>query len=268
MNENNIFEGIPSLGDTQGTQDYVAQMNQPEMPQPQVPPMLQPKEDNTPQENPAQSYNQEQVNQILEQNRQLQAQMQQFQAQMAQQNQVQAQRMQQQNAQRSQNTSSPQQQAIIMELVRRGVPMERIQAALNQGSQNDALINRINGIENQLREQAYVQARDSFVDKMTTFGDKFGLSEEELVQFADTALNNFGVNLADTKNVEAVEAVFRMIYPDQYAIRMQRINGAGASRIYGGANFAETPRMVSEKAMDDYVNAFLKGAMPNQYRQK
>lgn len=263
MNENNIFEGIPSLGDTQGTQDYVAQMNQPAQQEPQIPPMLQPVEDNTPQENPApQGYTQDQINQLIEQNRQLQAQMAQFQAQ---QNQFAQQRVQPQPAQQSQSTYTPQQQAIIMELVKRGVPMERIQASLRQGAQNDALMNRLNSVENYLKEQAYAQARDAFVDKMTTFGDKFGLSEEDLVQFADTALQNFGVNLADAKDVEAV---FRMVYPDQYAIRMQRINGMGSSRIYGGANVTETPSMVSDKAMDAYVDAFLKGAMPNQYRQK
>lgn len=267
MNENNIFEGIPGLGDAQGTQDYVAQMNQPEVPQPQIPPMLQPMEDNVPQDNPAQGYSQEQINQILEQNRQLQAQMNQFQAQLAQQNQMQAQRMQQQQqfAQRSQNAYTPQQQAYITELVRRGVPMERIQAALNEGAQNTAIMQRLSGMENYLKEQEYNRQLDAFVDKMTTFGDKFGLSEDDLVQFANNALNNYGINLADAKDVEAV---FRMVYPDQYAIRMQRINGVGASRIYGGANFAETPRVVSEKAMNDYVEAYLKGAMPNQYRQK
>lgn len=267
MNENNIFEGIPALGDAQGTADYVAQMNQPQEPQAQIPPMLQPQpqpEDNAPQGNPApQGYNQEQINQILEQNKQLQAQVAQMQAQ---QNQFAQQRMQpQQNAQQSQNRYTPQQIAIINELLSRGVPMERIQAALSQGAQQNAMAARIANIERTMQEQAYAQARDNFVEKMTTFGDKFGLSEEELVQFANVALEDYGINVADTKNVEAV---FRMIYPDQYAIRMQRINGAGASRIYGGANVADTPRMVSNKAIDDYVDNFLRGAMPNQYNKK
>lgn len=268
MNENNIFEGIPSLGDTQGTADYVEQMNQPQTPQYSIPPMLQQNqpEDNAPQDNPAPQnqggYTQEQINQILEQNKQLQAQMQQIQAQ---QNQFAQQRVQpRQNAQQSQGAYTPQQQAIIMELVRRGVPMERIQSALNEGAQQNALNARLANMEKYLQEQAYNQAKDAFVDKMTTFGDKFGLSEEDLVQFAQTAYDN-GINVADVKDVEAV---FRAFYPDQYAIRMQRINGAGASRIYGGANVTETPRMVSEKAMDDYVENYLRGTMPNQYRQK
>lgn len=270
MNGNNIFENIPSLGDVQGTADYVAQMNQPEVQQPELPRVMQQMQQDQggqePQGNPAQGYTQEQINQILEQNKQLQSQMSQFQAQLAQQNQAQRVQPQQQNQyQRSQNAYTPQQQQIIMELVRRGVPMERIQAALSQGAQNNALANRVNDIERFLQEQVYNQARDAFVDKMTTFGDKFGLSEEDLVQFADNALQNFGINLADAKDVEAV---FKLVYPDQYAIRMQRINGAGASRIYGGANIAESPRMVSDKAVDAYVDAFLKGAMPNQYRQK
>ena len=265
-NENNIFEGIPSLGDTQGTQNYVQQMNQPQEPQVNVPPMLQQTqtEDNTPQDNPApQGYTQEQINQILEQNKQLQAQMAQFQAQ---QGQFAQQRVQpQQNAQQSQSTYTPQQQAIITELVKRGVPMDRIQAALSQGAQQNALNARLANMENYLQQQAYNQARDAFVEKMTTFGDKFGLSEEELVHFAQVANDDFGINVADAKDVEAV---FRAVFPDQYAIRMQRIMGAGASRIYGGANVTETPRMVSDKAMDAYVDNFLKGAMPNQYRQK
>lgn len=71
-----------------------------------------------------------------------------------------------------------------------------------------------------------------------------------------------GINLA---NVTDVEAVFRAVYPEQYAIRSQRIAGASASQIYGGASAMETPRAASSKLEDAYVDAFLKQAMPNAY---
>ena len=98
---------------------------------------------------------------------------------------------------------------------------------------------------------------------MTTFGNKYGLTENDLVTFGNVAMSK-GINLT---TVNDVEAVFRAIYPEQYAIRSQRIAGAPASQIYGGASTPEAPRAAANKLEDAYVDNFLKQAMPNQYNQ-
>jgi hypothetical protein len=124
-------------------------------------------------------------------------------------------------------------------------------------------LQRLQGVENYLEEQRYMAAQNEFIDRMVTFGNKFGLSEDELVTFGNNALTK-GINLT---TVNDVEAVFRAIYPEQYSIRSQRIAGAAASHIYGGANTPEAPRAATSKLEDAYVDNFLKQAMPNQYNQ-
>lgn len=263
--QQNIFEGIPSLSDEQGLTDYINQQNQP-APQTQIPAMLQ----QTPAENPVagnpgatdnnnniQGYTPEQVNAIIQQNQQLMARMQQ------------ASQPQVQPAQGlpnvSQNTGAYDERtrATIIELINRGVSIDKIQEALNSNRQNNAAMQRVEAIENYIQQQAYLQQQNAFIEKMTTFGDRFGLSEDELVTFANKALS-MGINVAQAKDVEAV---FRAVYPQQYAIRAQRLQGVASPQIYGGVSVQETPRAVSSKAEDAYVEQFLKGAMPNQYRQ-
>lgn len=262
--QQNIFEGIPSLSDEQGLNDYINQQNQPV--QPQIPAMLQqvaaeqPAVENpAPAENNIQGYTPEQVNAIIQQNQQLMARMQQ-----ASQPHVQPAQGISPNVNQNTGAYDDRTRATIIELINRGVSLDRIQEALNGNRQNNAALQRVEAIENYIQQQAYLQQQNAFVEKMTTFGDKFGLSEDELVTFANKALT-LGINVAQAKDVEAV---FRAVYPQQYAIRAQRLQGVASPQIYGGVSVQETPRAVSSKAEDAYVEQFLQGAMPNQYRQK
>lgn len=162
-------------------------------------------------------------------------------------------------------TYSPQQAAIIKQLIDKGVPLERIMAAMNgnrqQTAQQSEMAQRLAQIEKHLQQQQYVASQNAFIDKMTTFGNKFGLSEDELVVFGNKA-QSMGINLID---VSDVEAVFRAVYPEQYAIRSQRLAGASNSQLFGGASAQEPARAAVSKLEDAYVDQFLKRSMPNQY---
>lgn len=256
--DDNIFSGIPDLNDTQGLEQYmnnaqaadfgfsgnVPQALQQETPAEPTPAPAQPETPAAP------TFTSEQVAQIVAGLRNQQPQVQ---------PQAQPAPVQRQAA------YTPQQANIIKQLVDRGVPLERIMASMNGNRQNAAaqqqIVNRIQGIEQYLQAQQYKAEESNFINKMTSFGDKFGLSESDLVTFGNQALA-MGINLT---NVTDVEAVFRAVYPEQYAIRSQRIAGASASQIYGGASTVETPRAASSKLEDAYVDAFLKQAMPNAY---
>lgn len=261
MPNEELFSGIPALGDEQGLETYMsnaaldnmgiggdipaALQTQPAA-QPEV---AEPAQQTQPQ---APQYTAEQVAQIIAQNQQL-----------IQQN---AQRQAAQQAQQSvRSTYTPQQAAIIKQLIDRGVPMERIQAALNgnaaQNAAQNAVMQRLANMEAYLQQQQYVAAQNEFIDKMTTFGDKFGLSENDLVTFGNKAMS-MGINLT---TVSDVEAVFRAVYPDQYAIRSQRIASAPSTPIYGGSSTPEAPRAATARMEDAYVEQFLRSSMPNQY---
>lgn len=267
MNENNIFEGIPGLADAEGLNNFINQAQaQAQNPQANIPPMLQPQNqpEATPAENPAQAqpqvqpqaqpqvyniggvqYTAAQLEQIINQNKA----MVQRQAAPAQQSQT--------------RTYTPEQAAIIKQLIDRGVPMERIQATLAQNNAQAQMNQKIQNIETYLQQQAYAREESAFIDKMTNFGNKFGLSEDDLVEFANVALSK-GINVAQ---VTDVEAVFRALYPEQYAIRTQRMSAQPASQMFGGSSIPEMPRANASKLEDSYVDAFLKAAMPNQYNQ-
>ena len=271
MPDNNIFSGIPALGDEAGLEQFnnnstldAMGLGNPTIPsalqtqEPSVEPTQDPVQQNQNQTPAAPQFTSEQISQIIARNQQLEAQ-------------AQAQQMQQAAAMRQQaaqqQTYTPRQAQIIKELIDKGVPIERIQQALNgsrqQNAAQNAIMQRLQGVENYLEEQRYLAAQNEFVSRMTAFGDKFGLSENDLVTFGNTALSK-GINLT---TVNDVEAVFRAVYPEQYAIRSQRISGAAASQIYGGANTPEAPRAATSKLEDAYVDSFLKQAMPNQYNQ-
>lgn len=262
MNENNLFEGLPGLADTEGLNNFInQQQEQAQNPQANIPPMLQPQGQT--QENPAQDnpqpqaqpqvyniggvqYTAAQLEQIVNQNRAM----------------VQRQVM---AAQQSQPKSAytPEQAAIIKELINRGVPMERIQNALQQNTAQAQMNQRMQNIETYLQQQQYAMEESAFIDKMTNFGNKFGLNEDDLVEFANVALSK-GINVAQ---VTDVEAVFRALYPEQYAIRVQRMSAQPSSQMFGGSSIPEMPRANASKLEDSYVDAFLKSAMPNQYNQ-
>jgi hypothetical protein len=160
---------------------------------------------------------------------------------------------------------TPRQAEIIKQLIDKGVPMERISAALHgqreSNAQQVAIMQRLAQMEQYLQAQQYQQAQNEFVDKMTAFGDKFGLSENDLVTFGNKAMS-MGINLTQ---VSDVEAVFRAVYPDQYAIRTQRMSNTSAPQLYGGSSTPEAPRAMAAKMEDAYVDQFLRASMPNQY---
>ena len=261
--DDNIFSGIPSLDDPQGLEQYINNAQAEDFGfNTQVPAALQQQQEDPAPAEPAPAtpaapmFTSEQVAQIVSR---MQAAQQQQPAQ-------QPQRLPQMQPQvQPQSAYTPSQAATIKRLIDAGVPLERIMASLN-GSRQQAqaqqnVLNRIQGIEQYLQNQQYKAEEANFIDKMTSFGDKFGLSESDLVTFGNQALA-MGINLT---TVTDVEAVFRAVYPEQYAIRSQRLAGASASQIYGGASAVETPRAASSKLEDAYVDAFLKQAMPNAY---
>lgn len=270
---NEDFSGIPALDDVEGLQNFVTQqaVNQ-TVPDVQVPPMLQPNpapaqttDPNAGNSNPAPAqeaptYTREQVVQLIQSmNAQNQAQ------QIANQRAYQAQAQAQARVQQPRAAYTPQQAQAIKNLLDRGLSIEQINAALQRRNANvaqqTALEQRMQNLENYLQNQQYRADESAFINKMQTFGDKFGLSENDLVTFGQKAMG-MGINLTQ---VNDVEAVFRAVYPEQYAIRSQRLAGSNASQIYGGANATEAPRAAASKLEDAYVDAFLKRAMPNQY---
>lgn len=278
MPNNDIFSGIPSLGDDQGLQDFMNQQTLDtlgvnstvpaalETPATEPTPAPAPTEPAAqeptlqPAPTPAPQYTSEQIQQILARNAQLEAAA---------------------NARRQAIPAQPnygaaeynaQQAVIIKQLIDKGVPLSAIVNAVNKGSNANAantranaeLMNRVQAVEQYLQQQQYINEETKFVNKMTEFGDRFGLSEDDLVTFGNTALAK-GINIA---NVTDVEAVFRAIYPEQYAIRVQRMSNAPSSQIFGGASTPESPRATAAKLEDAYVDQFLKGAMPNAYVRK
>lgn len=256
--EDNIFSGIPSLDDAQGLEQYMSDAQTENFGfNGQMPAALQQEEPAAPKQEPASPaapmYTSEQVAQIVAN---LQA------------NNRPAQPQQNfQPVQRPAPSSAytPQQADIIKRYTDAGIPLEKIMAAINRNRQQNAaqqqVLSRLQGIEQYLQTQQYKAEETEFINKMTSFGDKFGLSEADLVTFGNQALA-MGINLT---TVTDVEAVFRAVYPEQYAIRAQRLAGSSASQIYGGASAVEAPRAASSKLEDAYVDAFLKQAMPNAY---
>lgn len=273
------FSGIPSLSDEQGLSQFLQQQElaaagfgaapSAAQPQEQAQPAAQaqpaqPAAQPAPQAQPEQprTYTQEDLAEILAQVdaiRQRQAQMQPKPA-----SQPSAQ------LQGRAPAYSPQEVRFINLALAQGYSMAAIQNAINsrraQGGYNPQVANleqRMDALQRYLATQEYREAEAEFVDKLTEFGDKFGLSEQDLVTFGQTAMQK-GINIA-VGNVD-LEAVFRAIYPDQYAIRSQRIAQANSSQIYGGSSAAEPTGVQSQKAAAEYARQFLLGRMPNYPR--
>ena len=164
---------------------------------------------------------------------------------------------------------TPQEQTFIAEALRRGYNLDQINQTIMQrrvanggNPQNAAVEKRVAEIEQFLRSQQYLQAQNAFIEKANSFASKWGLSDADLETFANEALKH-GINIADEK--VDMEMVFRAVYPQQYAIRSQRMTPTNASQIYGGTSIPEGNRANASKVEDQYVEAFLKGTMPNQY---
>lgn len=265
MPNEELFSGIPTLEDTQGLENYMNNAALESMGiSDNVPAALQPAEqpsatpETAPQQTSVPQYTSEQVAQIVAQAQQI---LQNSQTQQPQQ----SQQMQRQPAAPTSGAYTPQQAEIIKQLIDRGVGIDRIQQALNSGNAQAAtqnsVLQRLNTLEQYLQNQQYIAAQNAFIDKMSTFGNKFGLSESDLVTFGNKAMS-MGINLT---TVSDIETVFRAVYPEQYAIRSQRLSGAASAPIYGGASTPEAPRAAASKMEDAYVDQFLRSAMPNQY---
>lgn len=273
MNENqNLFADIPNLGDTQGLQTLLENQAMSEMgitpaqPQPEAQPQVeptqgaqqvQPQQPTQPVQQAQQpqqhQYSAEEIQRILAENQMYKAQ---YQGQARAQQPVMPQPQPRAQA-------NPQLNQLIANALAQGYTPEQIYAAINNKQPNQsALEGRLNQVVDYLARQQYEQERNAFVDKMTAFGDKWGLSEQDLVLFANTALEK-GMNVATVKDVEAV---FRAIYPEQYALRLQRMQNQSGSQIYGGAVVQEAPRATQTKYEDAYVEQFLQSTMPNQYK--
>ncbi len=278
----NDFSGIPALGDTQGLENYLnnaalAAQGLPTPEQPAPAPAAQPAA-NPAQPNPAeqpaaqpaaqpsaqplgnasapqQGFTRDQVAAIVAQADAIRAQ------------QAQRQAAPQGNPQRQTFQYTDQERNFVITAMQRGYSLDQINQVIMQrrgqaGNVNNATEQRIAAVENYLRTQEYRQAEEAFVNKLSAFGDKFGLSEQDLVTFGDAAIKK-GINIA-MPNVD-LETVFKAIYPEQYAIRLQRMTPTNTSQIYGGTSIPEGNRAAASKVEDAYVDAFLKQAMPNQF---
>ena len=158
---------------------------------------------------------------------------------------------------------TPQQVEFITKALSSGYTLEQIQAAMNarKAPAVDPISEKVSQIEQYLKQQQYKAEETAFISKMTEFGNKYGLSENDLVIFGNKAMEK-GINLV---NVSDVELVFKALYPEQYAIRLQRMSNTPTSQIYGGSSVPEAPRAAASKVEDAYVENFLRHSMPNQY---
>lgn len=254
------FSDIPALGDTQGLENYLnneALASQGLTPVPQT---------ETPQENPettteTSGFTKEQLTELVQKVDAINAQLGQSRAQQTQQPQQQPYTTQQRNA-----GYTAQEQQFIAAALQKGYTLDQINQVITQRrtqtpAQTD-MARRIDAMEQYLRSQQYQQAQDAFVSKVSTFGDKWGLSDSDLETFANEALKH-GINIA-MENVD-LEMVFRAVYPQQYAIRSQRMTPTNTSQIYGGTSIPEGNRANASRLEDQYVESFLRGKMPNQY---
>ena len=262
--DTNLFSDIPGLDNPNGLTDFLNAQNQPAQ-DPGVPALTQPNatpatpvtnvDTGAPSNEAApQTFTQEQVVQII---KNLQA----SQAQVKQPVQPVAQPQPQVNPQ---GGYSAQEVQFINAALAKGYSLEQIMSTLSQRRQpqaQDATAAKVAQIEQYLQQQQYKAEESAFIDKMTTFGERFGLSENDLVIFGNKAMEN-GINLV---NVPNVEMVFKMLYPEQYSVRLQRMSNASTSQIYGGSSVPEAPRAAVSKMEDAYVESFLKHSMPNQY---
>lgn len=255
MPNNDLFSDIPALGDEQGLENLLNQQTLASM-------GVQPAQDPEPAQEPAPAqaqptYTNEQIQQIIARNQQLEAQT----NQPAQRPAYQPAAQQQQQVAQGYNA---QQIEIINKLLASGMTIGQINAEINKrraaNASNSAVMQRVQALEQHIQQQQYEAAASAFEQKMLAFGDKFGLSEDELVLFGETALTK-GIDVTKAD----LETAFRAVYPDQYALRMQRITNNSTAPIYGGVSVSEAPRAQASKIEDAYVDSFLRGAMPNQY---
>ena len=270
MNDQNNFSDIPSLGDTEGLDNYlqalalqaqgITPVEQTQQPQ-TTEETTQTTDAPAPATAPASNFTQDQLKTVLSKLDDINA------------------RMGQPKPAPAASTSqqpaySDKERTFIINALNQGYSMEQINSVIlkNRNSNAHAFANpnaqieqRMQALEQYIRSQEYQAAESAFIDKVSAFGNKWGLSEQDLVTFGNAALNK-GINIA-MANVD-LETVFRAIYPEQYAIRAQRMQPTHTSQIYGGTSVPEGNRRSAAKAEDLYVESFLKSTMPNQYGVK
>ena len=258
------FSDIPALGDTQGLENYLNNEALAAQGLPTEQPAA-PEQPNEQTQQPAQTAQTAQQTQQNPNPNTITLTREQLNAILASRGQVAQQPQQRQSQVQRQPSYSAQEQQFIINALSRGFSLEQINQFLMQqksGASNNAAMQRVAQIEQYLREQEYKAAETAFINKLSDFGDKWGLSEQDLVTFGNEALKH-GINIA-SDNIN-LEMVFRAIYPDQYAIRSRRMTPTNSSQIYGGTNIPEGSRASASKLEDAYVENFLRGAMPNQY---
>lgn len=265
MPNENQFSDIPSLSDTAGLETYLqnqslaAQGVQPQAAEQAVAANQAAQGQAQPDQSASQpasgkTYTEDDLRQIVANLDRLQA------------GQRNAQLQQQQQSVQRQSSYSPQEMSFIQKALSLGYGMDAInKTIMNRRAQaSPSNINaRISAIEQTLQSAAYKQAETEFVDKLSTFGDRYGLSEDDLIQFAQAAMDQ-GINIA-TSNVN-LDTVFRAVYPEQYAIRTQRMQNSPSSQIYGGAAMPGNNTASAQRAASAYVENFLASRMPGQYQ--
>ena len=163
---------------------------------------------------------------------------------------------------------SERQTQLVVEAMRRGIPLDRIVNALNTNRQMGSpdyaqqLMSKVEELQQRFNQIEESKVAEQFESKMTAFGNKLGLSERDLYTFGTKALEN-GINIL---YVNDIEAVFRGLYPEQYALRIQRAQPQATSQIYGGSNVGTTSQD-TEKYAQQYAEQFLKNTMPNYYKK-
>ena len=263
MPNEEIFSGLPGLEDTAGLEEFLNQETLKglgfENPVTQTQTQAPAQNQDVNQTIPAPQFTSEDIQAIITKNQALENQIQQFNAQR------QVSQNQNPNQSQSQNPQANRQTEIIKQLIDRGVPLERIVSAMQNKNSTDPnkniLMQKVSQMEQYLQKQQYEAELNGFVDKMTSFGNKLGLSENDLVVFGEKAFAE-GI---DIRTVRDVETVFRALYPEQYSIRSQRLSNQNSSQIFGGSSMQEAPRVANSKAIDSYVESFLKQSMPNSY---
>lgn len=260
----NEFSDLPSLDDTQGLESYI---NGQQMAAAGVasPDASNYGSDNSQEQQPAQQEQQSVPQYTDEQLARILAQVDVYRQQQAAQQRQQQPYAQQQPQARYTATEIQ----FINDSLARGYDMQAINAAIRsvraQNTGNADLSRRIDQLQQYIANKEYQAAEQAFLGKLQSFGDKWGLSEDDLVTFGNVAYSK-GINIAQS-NVD-LETAFRAVFPEQYAIRSQRMSNSNASQIYGGSAAAEQPNAASNRATDAYVEQFLKGTMGNYYPQK
>lgn len=152
-------------------------------------------------------------------------------------------------------------QAINTEAARQGVSREQIIQQLRaraQQAQNNPVLEKVNSLEAKLQQMQQQEEAAVFENNLRTFGNKLGLSEEDLVYFGTKAYET-GINLLYVKDYESV---FRGLFPEQYALRIRRASSPAAPQVYGGSAVGNT-NIDNTRLEDQYVDRFLQQSMPN-----